>query len=149
MKKFNQFFSLVVLVLGISSNVTLAQNNYLTSPHAFLQLYSNTLLNGNYIDHANLYWDPTFFGGRWQNAASIRKIAKNFYSKFQTLQHSFSVDSYGFDNEGYLVTIVLEYQKVKNRSTGLVTETTTAKRIKLFFWKTWYCYSQEELQWVD
>ncbi len=147
-RKFIRMLQLIALFSSING-VSFAQNDYLTSPHAFLSMYSNSLLNGTYVDHANLYWDPTYFGGKWYNAAGIKKIAKNFYSKFRTLEHSFNVYDYGFDNEGYMVAWVVEYQKVQNRSNGNITSTATQKKFRLFFWKAWYCHSQEEYKYMD
>jgi hypothetical protein len=122
-----------------------AQNESVFAPHHFLRAYSNSLLNGTYIDHANLYADPTYFGGRWHNAASIKKIAKNFYANYRTIKHNFEILNYYYADNGNMEVIVNEYQTVKNRSTGEVTSTMKSKKIQLFYWKAYYCYSQEEI----
>ena len=134
-----------VLWLALSFNVQ-AQGESTFSPHFFLRQYSNSLLNGTYIDHANLYWDPTFFGGRWHNMASITRIAKNFYANYRTTKHSFEILDYHYADNGNMEVTVIENQTVVNRKTGEVSETIVAKQIQLYYWKGYYCYSQKELR---
>ena len=140
---YNSIFWIVVFWFLSIFNVE-AQNESIFAPHHFLRAYSNSLVNGTYIDHANLYWDPTFFGGKWHNTASIRKIAKNFYANYRTIKHNFEILNYYYADNGNMEVIVIERQTVVNRNTGEVSETTVAKIIQLYYWKGYYCYSQKE-----
>lgn len=138
-------YPVILLVCVIFARTTAAQERSIFDPHFFLEQYSNSLLYGSYIDHANLYWNPTFFGGRWYDKDGIKKIARNFYNNYKTISHRFEILSYGYNNEGNMEVTVLEYQTVKNRNTGEVSSTTMGKKIELFYWKGYYCYKQIEL----
>lgn len=135
----------IVITWSLSTPDIEAQNESIFAPHHFLRDYSNSLLNGTYIDHVNLYWDPTFFGGKWHNRASIKKIAKNFYASYRTIKHNFEILNYYYADNGNMEVRVIETQTVVNRHTGVVSETIVPKVIQLFYWKGYYCYSQIEL----
>lgn len=146
MRTFFRTILLIGVLWSLSIHNIAAQNESVFAPHHFLRAYSNSLLNGTYIDHANLYWDPTFFGGRWHDKASITRIAKNFYANYRTTKHSFEIMDYHYADNGNMEVIVVETQTVVNRKTGEVAETIIAKQIQLYYWKGYYCYSQKELR---
>ncbi|KAB2909969.1 MAG: hypothetical protein LC102_09665 [Ignavibacteriales bacterium] len=138
MKKAKLFIFILTVLICSTSDL----KSQVFSPDPFLEAYSNSLLYGDYLDHANLYWEKTFFINKWYDKQGIRRVAKNFYDNNETLEHRFTRLSHGYNREGDLEVIVMEYHKVRNRKTGQISSTTVKKKFVLYYWKNYYVYQQ-------
>ncbi len=137
----------IIIALALSASASAQDRDYNIVSN-FLQRYSSSLLYGDYIDHANLYSNPTYFLGKKFSSSGIRNVAKNFYANNETLSHSFEILTY-YREGNLLVVIVSERQTTRNRITGQRGTANVTKEFKLIYSNGWYCYSQRQVQYRD
>lgn len=140
----NSIFTLFIAVfLLISSGFEAKAQTVSSVISNFLGEYSWSLLYGTFQDHANLFANPVYFEGKNYNSSGITKVAKNFYSNYQTIAHRFEIVLTDYDqNKNEIMIMAVEYQTIKNRKTGVVSSTHDLKQIHLINQYGWKCSSK-------
>jgi len=134
----------VAIAWSLSYIETGAQTKTIVSN--FLNAYSNSLLNGTYEEHADLFTNPTNFEGKTYNRAAMRKLVKKFYSNYITLAHRFSNTSYSTSDNGRTIFIwTTETHKIKNRKTGKVSSVSVYKFMELKNKNGWKCSTKDDV----
>lgn len=108
-------------------------NNYSsTDVRSFLTSYSQSLLRGNYFDHANLYASMSYFlSDQIRSRSEIERMAKNFYNTYETTEHYFSIESITPLDNGDISVIVVEHQSTRRYSDSKTSSAVQRKLVVL------------------